>query len=52
MDLALAGKSALVCVASKGLGRACAMALAQEGVHVTITGQNLVLDGGAIGLTL
>ena len=37
MDLGLKGKRALVCAASKGLGRACAMALAQEGVAVTIT---------------
>ena len=37
MDTGLAGKRALVCAASKGLGRACAMALAREGVHVTIT---------------
>jgi 3-oxoacyl-[acyl-carrier protein] reductase len=36
MDLGIAGKSALVCAASKGLGRACAMALAREGVDVTI----------------
>jgi 3-oxoacyl-[acyl-carrier protein] reductase len=37
MDLGIAGKRALVCAASKGLGRACAMALAREGVSVTIT---------------
>jgi 3-oxoacyl-[acyl-carrier protein] reductase len=37
MDTGLRGKSALVCAASKGLGRACAMALAMEGVNVTIT---------------
>ena len=37
MDLGIAGKSALVCAASKGLGRGCAMALAEEGVEVTIT---------------
>jgi 3-oxoacyl-[acyl-carrier protein] reductase len=37
MDTGLKGKTALVCAASKGLGRACAMALAAEGVHVTIT---------------
>ena len=37
MDLGLEGKRALVCAASKGLGRACAMALAREGVNVTIT---------------
>jgi len=37
MDFGLKGKRALVCAASKGLGRACAMALAREGVAVTIT---------------
>ena len=37
MDMGLHGKRALVCAASKGLGRACAMALAREGVSVTIT---------------
>jgi len=36
MDLGIAGKHALVCGASKGLGRGCAEALAAEGVHVTI----------------
>lgn len=36
MDLGIAGKKALVCAASKGLGRGCALALAKEGVHVTI----------------
>ena len=37
MDMGLHGRTALVCAASKGLGRACAMALAREGVSVTIT---------------
>lgn len=37
MDLGLKGRRALVCAASKGLGRACAMALSREGVAVTIT---------------
>ena len=37
MDLGLSGKTAIVCAASKGLGRGCAMALAREGVHVVIT---------------
>src|SRR3954447_7055781 len=37
MDTGLKGKRALVCAASKGLGRACAIALAREGVAVTIT---------------
>lgn len=36
MDLGIAGKRALVCAASKGLGRGCALALAREGVEVTI----------------
>ena len=40
MDTGLAGKRALVCAASKGLGRGCAMALAQEGVAVTITARD------------
>jgi len=69
MDLGIGGKSALVRAASKGLGKACAMSLAREGVAVTIvartpetlgaageeihvqtgyiTGQNLLMDGGA-----
>jgi 3-oxoacyl-[acyl-carrier protein] reductase len=37
MDLGLQGRRAIVCAASKGLGRACAMALAAEGVDVVIT---------------
>ena len=39
MDLGIAGKKALVCAASKGLGRGCALALARNGVAVTITGR-------------
>jgi 3-oxoacyl-[acyl-carrier protein] reductase len=37
LDLRIRGRKALVCAASKGLGRACAMALARAGVEVTIT---------------
>jgi 3-oxoacyl-[acyl-carrier protein] reductase len=37
MDLGIRGKSALVCAASKGLGRGCALALAREGANVVIT---------------
>jgi len=36
MDLGIKGRKALVCAASKGLGRACALQLAREGVDVTI----------------
>lgn len=37
MDTGLKGRTALVCAASKGLGRACATALAREGANVVIT---------------
>ncbi|GLU35270.1 SDR family oxidoreductase [Trinickia caryophylli] len=36
MDLGIAGKTALVCAASKGLGRGCAEALAAEGADLVI----------------
>ena len=36
MDLGIAGRRALVCAASKGLGRGCAEALARAGCEVTI----------------
>ncbi len=36
MDLKIAGRTAIVCAASKGLGKACAMSLAREGVALTI----------------
>jgi 3-oxoacyl-[acyl-carrier protein] reductase len=36
MDLGLKGKKAIVCAASKGLGRGCAEALAAEGVDLVI----------------
>jgi len=37
MKLGIEGKWALVCAASKGLGKGCAAALAREGVNVVIT---------------
>jgi len=37
MDLGLQGRWALVCAASKGLGKGCAAALVREGVNVVIT---------------
>jgi 3-oxoacyl-[acyl-carrier protein] reductase len=40
MDLGLTGRKAIICAASKGLGKACAMALAEAGVEITITGRN------------
>ena len=40
MDLGIAGRKAIVCGASKGLGRACAEALAAEGVNLVLTARN------------
>ncbi|GIX23506.1 MULTISPECIES: SDR family oxidoreductase [Caldimonas] len=37
MDLGIAGKWALVCASSKGLGKGCAAALVAEGVNVVMT---------------
>ena len=36
MDMGIKGRTALVCAASKGLGRGCAEALAAEGVNLVI----------------
>jgi 3-oxoacyl-[acyl-carrier protein] reductase len=40
MDLGIAGRHAIVCASSRGLGFACADSLAREGVHVTINGRD------------
>lgn len=40
MDLGIAGRHAIVCASSRGLGLACADSLAREGVHVTLNGRN------------
>jgi 3-oxoacyl-[acyl-carrier protein] reductase len=40
MDLGIAGKTALVCASSQGLGRGCAIALAAEGALVIINGRD------------
>ena len=37
MDLGIRGKTAIVCAASKGLGKGCAVSLAREGVNLVIT---------------
>ena len=41
MDLAIAGRHALVCASSKGLGHACALSLAREGAIVTMVARGL-----------
>jgi 3-oxoacyl-[acyl-carrier protein] reductase len=38
-DLGIRGRRAIVCASSRGLGRACAEALAREGVHLTLNGR-------------
>jgi 3-oxoacyl-[acyl-carrier protein] reductase len=40
VDLGIAGRHAIVCASSRGLGFACADALAREGVHVTVNGRD------------
>jgi 3-oxoacyl-[acyl-carrier protein] reductase len=51
MDLGIAGKWALVCGASKGLGLGCAQALHAEGVNVVLVARGLeVLQQAAIDL--
>jgi 3-oxoacyl-[acyl-carrier protein] reductase len=52
MDLGIAGKKALVCGASAGLGYACAQALVREGVHVVIVARTEApLREAALALT-
>lgn len=48
MDLGLEGKKAIVCASTKGLGRACATALAREGVEVVINGRDGEFVGSAV----
>jgi 3-oxoacyl-[acyl-carrier protein] reductase len=40
MELGIEGRLALVCGASKGLGFACALALAHEGVRATLVARD------------
>ena len=39
MDLGIAGRRAIVCASSKGLGKGCATSLAREGVDVVMNGR-------------
>ena len=41
MDLGLAGRKAIVCASSKGLGRACAAALAEAGCDLVVNGRQV-----------
>src|SRR5206468_9971640 len=40
MDLGISGRRAIVCASSKGLGRACAEALAEAGVALVVNARN------------
>jgi 3-oxoacyl-[acyl-carrier protein] reductase len=43
MDLGLRGRTAIVCASSQGLGKGCALALAEAGVSLIINGRNAQL---------
>jgi 3-oxoacyl-[acyl-carrier protein] reductase len=47
MDYGIRGRKAIVCASSRGLGKACAMALAREGVDVVINAR----DAAALAVT-
>ncbi len=40
MDLGISGRKAIVCASSRGLGKACAMSLARNGVDVVVNGRD------------
>jgi 3-oxoacyl-[acyl-carrier protein] reductase len=45
MEFGIAGKTAIVCASSRGLGKGCAQALAKEGVNIILNGRDAaVLD--------
>jgi 3-oxoacyl-[acyl-carrier protein] reductase len=45
MDLGIRGRKAIVCASSKGLGKGCALALAEAGVDLAINGRDAKLLG-------
>ncbi|MEC9367724.1 MAG: SDR family oxidoreductase [Pseudomonadota bacterium] len=48
MDLGISGRTAIVCASSRGLGKGCALALAEAGCRVIINGRDAgVLDATA-----
>lgn len=47
MDLGIRGKTAIVCASSRGLGRGCAMALAEAGCNLVVNGR----DGAILAKT-
>jgi 3-oxoacyl-[acyl-carrier protein] reductase len=49
MDLGIAGRKAIVCASSKGLGRACAWALAEAGCDIVLNGRDAAILARAAG---
>ena len=47
MDLGIAGRKAIVCASSRGLGRACAFRLAEAGCEVVVNGRDTAKTEGA-----
>jgi 3-oxoacyl-[acyl-carrier protein] reductase len=47
MDLGIAGRKAIICASSRGLGRGCALALAEAGCAIVINGR----DGAKVDAT-
>lgn len=43
MDLGIKGKNAIVCASSRGLGRGCAMALAEAGCNLVVNGRDAAI---------
>lgn len=48
MDLGIKGRKAILCASSRGLGKACALALAREGCAVVINGLDEARLAGAV----
>ncbi len=40
MDLGIAGRKAIICASSRGLGKGCALALAEAGCDIVLNGRN------------
>jgi 3-oxoacyl-[acyl-carrier protein] reductase len=43
MDLGIRGRNAIVCASSRGLGKGCALALAEAGVNLTLNGRDAAI---------
>lgn len=45
MDLGISGRKAIVCASSRGLGKGCALALAEAGVDLVVNGRDATILG-------